>query len=260
MRYFVVDAFADRPFGGNPAGVCLVDTWPDDALLQHIAAENNLSETAFVARRPDGDWDLRWFTPRREVDLCGHATLGTAFVLSRFVDKALTHAVFHTLSGPLLITRRGDLFELDLPARPPHPIEILPLMTEALGVRILEAHVGERDHLLLVDSEKLVRTMQPKFQLIAKIPDCFGVIVTARGEECDFVSRFFAPAAGVDEDPVTGSSHATLVPFWAERLGKTDLVAEQVSERGGTLYCSLSGDRVKVAGRAALYLEGEIFV
>ena len=258
MRYFVVDAFADHVFTGNPAGVCLINQWPSDEVLQCIAAENNLSETAFVAPLAQGEWQLRWFTPQQEVDLCGHATIGTAFVLSNFVDTSLTEAVFHTLSGPLLVTRRGDLFEMDLPARPPHSIEVTPLMTEALGVRILEAHKGERDHLLLVESEKLVRAMQPKNRLIAAIPDSFGIIVTARGESCDFVSRFFAPNAGIPEDPVTGSSHATLIPFWAARLGKVDMAAQQLSRRGGTLYCSLSGDRVRVAGRAVLYLEGTL--
>lgn len=258
MRYYVVDAFADALFQGNPAGVCLLDRPLETDAMQRIAAENNLAETAFVA--PNGaDFDLRWFTPKVEIDLCGHATLASAYVVSRFVQPDLATVRFHTQSGLLSVTKRDGFFELDFPARPPVGAEITPLMRRAAGCTVLEAH-RSRDLLLLAEDEKTVRNLQPDMEAIRQIPDCAAVIITAKGIEADFVSRFFAPNLGVPEDPVTGSAHSTLIPFWAERLGKTRMSARQLSERGGSLACEHCGSRVKIAGKAVLYLSGEIFV
>ena len=258
MKYFVVDAFTDRIFHGNPAGVCILDAPLDDAAMQNIAAENNLAETAFVL--PNGDaFDLRWFTPKLEIDLCGHATLASAYVIAHFIRPGTEAMRFHTMSGLLEVTKRGELFEMDFPARKPRDVRVIPLMEQAIGCPVLEACTA-RDLLLLVRDENAVRTLAPDMELLLRIPDCFAVIVTAKGSEVDFVSRFFAPKAGVPEDPVTGSAHATLIPYWAERLDKREMTAQQLSERGGILYCEDRGARVTIAGRAALYLQGEIHV
>lgn len=256
MRYFVVDAFAEEVFKGNPAGVCLLDKWLDDQTLQRIAVENNLAETAFVVPRENG-YDLRWFAPEMEIDLCGHATLASAFVLTRFVDPIQTKLRFSTMSGELTVERQGDLFVMDFPARKPVWIPVTRQMEEAIGVPVREAH-RSRDLLLLVDSEEQVQTLHPDLERVARLSDCFALIVTAKGDEADFVSRFFIPGAIIPEDPVTGSSHATLIPFWADRLQKNKMTARQLSKRGGTLYCEQCGEHVKIAGRAVLYLEGEI--
>lgn len=258
MQYFVVDAFAEEVFKGNPAGVCLLDDWLDDQTLQNIAAENNLAETAFVVPRGDR-YDLRWFTPETEIDLCGHATLASAFVLTRFSEPGRTRVQFDTMSGELTVERQEDLFVMDFPARMPVRIPVTRQMEEAIGVPVREAH-RSRDLLLLVDSEEQVQNLRPDLGLVAQLPDCFALIVTAKGDKADFVSRFFAPDAGIPEDPVTGSSHSTLIPFWAGRLQKQKMTARQLSKRGGTLYCEHDGDRVKIAGRAVLYLQGEIRV
>ena len=258
MKYYIVDAFTDELFKGNQAGVCIVDRPLDAALMQTIAAENNLAETAFVVRR-DGYYDLRWFSPEVEIDLCGHGTLASAFIVSSFVDIGAVDMDFHTMSGVLSVKKDGDIYELDFPSRKPGPIGITPLMEEAIALPVLEAHIS-RDTMLLVESEQQVRDLEPRLDLISKIPDCFAVIVTAKGDEVDFVSRFFAPNASIPEDPVTGSAHSTLIPYWAERLGKDKLIAKQLSKRGGTLYCEDCGDRVKISGKAVLYLQGEIFV
>ena len=258
MRYFVVDAFAEEVFKGNPAGVCLLEEWLDDQTLQHIAAENNLAETAFVVSRGD-QYELRWFTPETEIDLCGHATLASAFVLTRFVNPNQTVLRFSTMSGELTVERQGDLFVMDFPARKPVQIPVTRQMEEAIGVPVREAH-RSRDLLLLIDSEEQVRSLKPDLGLVARLPDCFALIVTAKGDKADFVSRFFVPNAGIPEDPVTGSSHSTLIPFWADKLQKQKMTARQLSKRGGTLYCEQCGERVKIAGRAVLYLQGEIYL
>jgi len=258
MRYFVVDTFTKDVFFGNSAGVCLIDELIDDIIMQKIAFENNISETAFIRKNGD-DFDLRWFTPEAEVDLCGHGTLASAFIVSQFIDSSIEIMKFHTLSGVLVVTKRGDLFELDFPSRKPIQNDVTPLMEQALGCPVLEAHLA-RDMLLLVKDEETVATLEPNLECISQIPDAFGVIVTAKGNDVDFVSRFFAPNAGVPEDPVTGSSHCTLIPFWSERLHKTKMVAKQLSKRGGTLYCEYCADRVKISGYAVLYLSGEIYV
>ena len=254
MRYFVVDSFTDTIFKGAPAGVCLLDRPTDDALMQSIAAENHLAETAFVLPAENG-YSLRWFTPEVEVDLCGHATLASAYVLHHFVDKGADKVDFFTKSGTLSVAYHDGLFHMDFPARPPRRIDILPEFSEAVACDIKEAHLS-RDLVLLVENEAAVRGVTPDFDVMRRLSDGFGVMVTARGGDADFVSRFFAPKAGVPEDPVTGSSHCTLIPFWAQRLGKEEMVARQLSRRGGTIYCKHRGERVIIAGRAALYLTG----
>ena len=257
MKYFVIDVFTDKLFGGNPAGVCLLDRWPDDVLMQKIAMENNLAETAFLVRESIGTYGLRWFTPKVEIDLCGHATLASAFVLMNEVCALSDTVEFHTLSGPLTVTRSGDIFTMDFPNRSPVPCDVPPLLEQALGVPVLETHKS-RDLLVLLDNEDTVRNLRPDFSLLRKIDNVFAVIVTAEGTDCDFVSRFFAPNAGIPEDPVTGSSHCTLIPFWSSRLGKKRMTARQLSARGGSLICEDSGERVKIGGQAVCYLRGEI--
>ena len=257
MQYFVVDAFTDRLFSGNPAGVCLLDVWPDAAVMQNIAMENNLAETAFVVRESSGAYGLRWFTPETEIDLCGHATLASAFVLMNEVHAVSGSVEFLTKSGTLTVSQSGDIFTMDFPSRPPVPCEVPPLLEQALGAPVLEAYAS-RDLLVLLDSEDAVRSLRPDFSLLKQLKDVFAVIVTARGTDCDFVSRFFAPGIGVPEDPVTGSSHSTLIPFWHARLGKKQMIARQLSARGGTLICEYCGDRVKIGGTAVCYLRGEI--
>jgi PhzF family phenazine biosynthesis protein len=258
MKYYIVDAFTEAIFSGNQAGVCLIDEWPDDRIMQNIAAENNLSETAFVIKRGNY-YDLRWFTPTLEIDLAGHPTLASAFVITNFVDKDAVDIKFHTMSGVLSVRKIDDLYEMDFPSRPPKQVQVTDLMGQAVGVPVQEASLS-RDMLLLLGSEREVAELKPDIGLLSRIPDCFAAVVTAKGNDVDFVSRFFAPNAGIPEDPVTGSSHSTLIPFWAERLGKSKMTAKQLSKRGGVLFCEHCGDRVKIAGRAALYLEGEIKV
>lgn len=258
MDYYIVDAFADKVFEGNPAGVCVVDEWPDDALMQNIAFENNLSETAFVAKR-NGYYDLRWFTPTVEVELCGHATVGAAYAVANFVEPDATRMRFMTQSGELTVTREGDLYELDFPAKTCQKAEIPASAVEALGVMPLEAW-RSRDLMLVLDSPETVRLVEPDFARLLTVETGACVIVTAKGNNFDFVSRVFCPKMGINEDPVCGSAHCTLIPFWAQRLDKDRLTARQISQRGGTLHCHWRGERVGIAGKAALYLKGEIFV
>lgn len=255
LPLYQLDAFTRRLFGGNPAAVVLLDAWLPDSVLAAIAAENNLAETAFVIPRPDIS-PLRWFTPTVEMDLCGHATLAAADVLFRHRFPALNRIAFSTRSGELAVTREGMLLKMDFPARPGKPIGVTEALVSALGARPREAHVA-RDLLAIFDSESEIRSLRPDFQRIASL-DAFAVIVSAPGDTADFVSRFFAPAAGIPEDPVTGSSHCTLVPYWAARLGKSNLIAMQLSARGGDLLCELRGDRVAIAGHVVEYLRGEI--
>ncbi len=257
MEYYVVDAFTHHLFGGNPAGICLVDSPLPVELMQNIAAENNLPETAYVVPKGD-EYDIRWFTPEEEIDLCGHATLASAYILSRFKTPEKDNYVFHSPSGPLGVTRKGDLLEMDFPSRPAEPVQVTPAMAEAIGAPVLEAHLA-RDLVLVVDSADAVLGLVPDMEKLKAIPNAFAVVVTARGDgEVDFVSRFFAPGAGIPEDPVTGSSHSTLIPFWASRLGKDAMVAKQLSKRGGTLHCRNDGSRVVIGGYAQLYLRGTL--
>jgi PhzF family phenazine biosynthesis protein len=255
---YVVDAFTPRLFGGNPAAVMPLPRWLPDATMQAVAAENNLAETAFFVKERTG-YHVRWFTPVHEVDLCGHATLAAAYVVMRFLEPHLTQVSFDSVSGPLGVGREGDLLELDFPSRPPEKSEVPAALLEGLGgVKPVEV-LASRDYLCVLESEEQVRELKPDLQRFAQL-DRLGVIVTARGRDVDFVSRFFAPNVGVPEDPVTGSAHCTLVPYWAQKLGKARLHALQVSPRGGELYCSDRGPRVGIAGQAVLYLEGHIEV
>jgi len=263
MKYFVVDAFTEKLFSGNPAGVCILDKWLDDNLLQNIASENNFSETAFIIKKNGSQYDLRWFTPKTEVDLCGHATLASAFVIINFIDKNNNLIYFHTKSGILTVNfnKTNELYEMDFPSKKPKKTEINQIVQKSINAQIKEAYI-ERDLLLLVDTENEVRNLNINFDLITSVKDCFAFIITAPSQkkEYDFVSRVFAPNAGIIEDPVTGSSHCILIPYWAEKLNKNSLVAKQLSKRGGTLYCENNGDRVKISGKAKLYLEGELKV
>ena len=255
LPYYEVSAFTANPFGGNPAGVCALDAWLPDSVLQKIAANNNLAETAFTMPRGN-DFELRWFTPTIEMDLCGHATLAAAFVLFNEQKLDSKEVRFHTRSGLLTVSRDKELLTLELPARPAIPCIASEVLISGLGAPPKEV-LKTRDYLAVFASEADVRALKPDFASL-KTLDCLGIIATAPGSDCDFVSRFFAPRAGVDEDPVTGSAHCTLIPFWAERFGETKMFARQVSKRGGELYCELLGERVRVGGKAVLYLKGEI--
>jgi PhzF family phenazine biosynthesis protein len=258
MRYFMVDAFTDEVFKGNPAGVCVLDAPVETALMQKIAFENNLSDTAFLL--PEGEaYRLRWFTPLVEVDLCGHATLASGFVVMNILKPGLQRIAFHSPSGPLYAQRDGDVTVLDFPSRKPFPCGIPEGLENALGTRILETFQS-RDTVVLVESETAVANLKPDFAKLKRYTGTFGFIVTAGGCDCDFVSRFFAPNAGIDEDPVTGSAHATLTPFWSERLRKTKMTAAQLSKRGGLLRCEDRGERVLIGGKAVCYLQGEIIL
>ncbi len=256
---YQVDAFASDVFSGNPAAVCLLDAWLDDSTLQAIAAENNLSETAFLVEAGER-FELRWFTPSTEVALCGHATLASAHVLFSCRGWPAESVRFTTRwSGELTVVRRGKRLEMDFPARPVHARETPAELAEALGAAPAKVLGSAEDLLVVLDSEQAVAAVQPDLHALQRI-ECRGVIVTARGTECDFVSRFFAPRFGIPEDPVTGSAHCVLVPYWSDVLGKNALHARQISKRGGELFCVNAGDRVKIAGQAALYLEGTITV
>jgi PhzF family phenazine biosynthesis protein len=257
LPIYQVDAFAKKAFEGNPAAIVILKEALDESTMQAIAAENNLSETAFVIPG-DEPMTLRWFTPSVEVDLCGHATLATAFVLFRHKITEGEKVQFLTKSGLLSVRRSGDLLSLDFPSRAPIQIHPSDDLERALGIRPVEVHAS-RDWLVLFDSEKDVASLKPDFKKIAEL-DTFALIATAAGEEVDFVSRFFAPRAGVDEDPVTGSAHCTLTPFWARRLGKSKLVARQISDRKGDVICEDCGDRVTISGYAVEYLCGEISI
>lgn len=255
MKYYVVDAFTDELFHGNPAGVCLPGQRLSDKLMQRLAAENNLAETAFLCEAGDG-YAIRWFTPETEVDLCGHATLASAYVVLNFVKPGAQHVCFESKSGPLAVMREGERYTLDFPSRPALPVEKHALLERGLGCRVLETHAA-RDLIALVEDEATVRALQPDFALLRQA-GIEAVVPTARGVGCDFVSRFFVPGAGMTEDPVTGSAHSTLIPFWSGRLHKTEMMARQLSARGGTLYCRDEGARVKIGGNAVCYLQGEI--
>jgi PhzF family phenazine biosynthesis protein len=252
---FQIDAFTSRVFGGNPAAVCPLGEWLDDSVLQNIAAENNLSETAFFVPVEDG-YHIRWFTPVAEVDLCGHATLASAFVVFTQLDPSLSQVAFRSRSGILTVTKDGDLLSMDFPSQPPGPCKAPGDLLEGLKQKPLEVLCSE-DYFVVFSSERDILALEPDMTKLKKL-DLRGVIVTAQGDRADFVSRFFAPKFGIAEDPVTGSSHCALIPYWAEKLEKQDLTARQLSRRGGELFCSNRGNRVKIAGRAVKYLEGTI--
>jgi len=262
IPYYQVDSFTDKLFAGNPAGVCIVPAFPADAIMQKIAAENRHSETAFVVARADGDFDLRWFTPVVEDDLCGHATLASAYVLSlRGHDRWPVR--FHTVSGLLTVNRDHERFEMDFPSRPPVSCEIPTGLLPALGLKTAEVMRDPRDFLVVVDQAEIVRNLKPDIAALAKVDMGIsgGAIVTAAGDnDVDYVCRFFAPSEGIDEDPATGSIQCALAPFWAERTGKQTFRVQQLSPRGGRMWCKIAGDRVKIAGEVKLYLQGTIDV
>lgn len=257
MKQYVVDAFAERVFAGNPAAVCVMDQWLGDDILLKIACENNLSETAFAVKE-GANYRLRWFTPGGEIDLCGHATLATAYVLTRFVEPAVTTVNFETLSGTLTVVKRGDLFEMDFPAYELRPVPVTDAMAQAIGARPVQAYLG-RDLLCVMDSEEIVRNLSPDMEKLLAL-DGLLLQVTAQGKEFDCVSRSFAPKLHVPEDPVCGSGHCHIFPYWAKKLQKPELVAYQASKRGGVLYGQMNGERVRISGKAALYSEATIHI
>ena len=257
IRIYQVDAFSSQVFSGNPAAICPLEEWLPDDQMQAIAGENNLSETAFFVRGADG-YDLRWFTPAVEIDLCGHATLASAFIILNDLTPSANSVRFQTRSGTLVVTREGDQYSLDFPSRPPSECHADSQLAAALGGKP-ETILAARDYLVVYASEDEVRKLEPNMLLLAQV-DKFAAIVTAPGKDVDFVSRFFAPAKGVPEDPVTGSAHCTLIPYWSKRLGKKKLHAYQVSKRGGELWCEDRGDRVTMSGKAARFLEGTIYL
>ncbi len=257
IRIYQVDAFSSQVFSGNPAAICPLEEWLPDDQMQAIAGENNLSETAFFVRNGEG-YGLRWFTPAVEIDLCGHATLASAFIILNDLTPSENSVRFQTKSGTLVVNREGDLYSLDFPSRPPAECDVPSQLVEALGASP-DAVLAARDYMVVYASDDQVRKLEPNMQLVSQL-DKFAVIVTAPGRDVDFVSRFFAPAKGVPEDPVTGSAHCTLIPYWSKRLGKKKLHAYQVSRRGGELWCEDRGERVTMSGKAARFLEGTIYL
>lgn len=258
---YQVDAFTDELFGGNPAAVCLLEAWPPARVLQQIAAENYLPETAFfIPSGTPGHYELRWFTPDIEMDLCGHATLASAHVLFNHMGWDMHRITFHTQSGELVVFKHNGLLVLDFPSRPAVPASLPPEIFKGIGAYPMEV-LKARDYLLIFHDEAIVRNLQPDKAILNRINlDPGGIIVTAKGKEVDFVSRFFTPQASIFEDPVTGSAHCTLIPFWSRQLGKKEMVALQVSSRTGKLYCKDEGARVMIGGKCKTYLEGNIFV
>lgn len=256
MKQYMVDAFTDQVFSGNPAAVCVLDKWPDEKLMKNIALENNISETAFVVKEPEG-YHLRWFTPTDEINLCGHATLAAAFVILNYHDKDSDTVEFHTMSGKLTVTKRDALYEMDFPTYDLQQIPVTDEMEQAFGVRPSKALLA-MDLICVFDSEEAVRSMQPNLALIEQLPGRLHN-VTARGAETDCVTRSFAPKCGIAEDPVCGSAHCQVADYWSRVLGKKDIVAYQASKRGGTLYCELPGNgRIRISGNAVLFALSEL--
>ncbi|MBR4473704.1 MAG: PhzF family phenazine biosynthesis protein [Oscillospiraceae bacterium] len=257
MKQYVVDAFSDKVFHGNQAAVCVLDEWPGEELMMDITRENNFSETAFTVKEVE-KWHLRWFTPGGEIDLCGHATLGTAFVLLNYYERDSEKVVFTTLSGDLIVTRKGELYEMEFPAYDLKPVEITDIMREVLGTEPRAAYIA-RDLLCVLDNAEQVHSYVPNAEAIKRL-DGLLLHITAPGEGEDCVSRSFAPKLNVLEDPVCGSGHCHIIPYWADTLGRDELVAYQASRRGGTLYCRREGSRIFMAGKAVLYSIDELFV
>jgi PhzF family phenazine biosynthesis protein len=257
LKIYQVDAFTDKLFTGNPAAVCILDNWIDEYLMQSIAAENNLAETAFIV--PKGsDFEIRWFTPAVEVDLCGHATMASGYVLFNCLDyKGIEIAFYSKASGLLKVIKKGDYLFLDFPTDNLIGCNDIEKLTDCIGIEPIEAWKGKTDYIAIVRSESDVQNLCPNFSEVAKL-EARGLIVTAKGDEVDFVSRFFAPQSGIDEDPVTGSAHTSLIPLWFKKLGKTDMKALQLSKRRGKLYCTFNHERCLIGGKARLYMVGEI--
>ncbi|KJR47436.1 Phenazine biosynthesis protein PhzF [Desulfosporosinus sp. I2] len=254
---YQIDAFTNVQFKGNPAAVCPLEAWISDDLMQKIAAENNLSETAFFVKK-GYDYELRWFTPKGEIDLCGHATLATAYVIYTYLDNSIANIKFHTMSGVLEVSKEGSLLSMIFPSREGERCEAPEALVKGLGKKPIEVYKS-RDYMAVFETEQDILNLELNMDELKKL-DAFAVIATARGNEVDFVSRFFAPKAGVDEDPVTGSAHCTLVPYWKKKLCKNEFVVLQLSERGGKLYCTDLGETVRMSGEAVPYLEGYINV
>ena len=260
QKIFQIDAFTDKLYSGNPAAVCILENWIDDTIMQKIAMENNLAETAFAVR--DGSqYIIRWFTPELEVDLCGHATLATAFVLFENYNLSVSYIEFFSPRSGKLLVEKGEngLLILDFPTDDIRSIESIQNLNEAIGKNPVYTLKGKTDYLLIYDNQEVIEQLKPNFFLLNQL-DARGVIVSAPGDDVDFVSRFFAPQCGVNEDPVTGSAHTSLIPYWSKVLGKSTLVAKQLSKRGGDIYCEFLDKRVKIAGRAVPYLKGEIII
>jgi len=256
---YQVDAFTDTLFGGNPAAICPLEDWPTDEQMQKIAMENNLAETAFLVK-DGGDYQIRWFTPTVEVKLCGHATLAAAHILFNLDPANGNWLVFHSKSGPLRVSRNGDMLTLDFPATPAEPVAHAPKgLFEGLGIEPVPVYKSVFDYMVVLPSQKVIEGLLPDFKTLAQV-SARGVIATAPGDEADFVSRCFFPQSGIDEDPVTGSAHTALVPYWSQKLGKIKMKAIQLSKRRGYLDCELAGDRVLMSGNAVTYLSGEIYV
>lgn len=255
LPLFHIDAFSAKVFAGNPAAVCPLDAWLPDALMQSIASENNLSETAFFVKGPEG-YRIRWFTPVSEVDLCGHATLAAAHVLFEHLGHPEAVITFSSRSGPLHVSKTGKMLQLDFPAEPPVACPVPSDINEAFSLNPVEVLRGS-DYIVVFDDQTDLKGIQPNIEALRKL-DLRGVCITAAGKSCDFVSRFFAPNFGIDEDPVTGSAHTQLAPYWAARLGKSTIKARQLSARGGDLECTLDRNRVLISGQAVTYLKGTI--
>lgn len=257
-KIYQVDAFTSELFGGNPAAICPLETWLPDKVMRKIAMENNLSETAFYVKNEES-YDIRWFTPTVEVDLCGHATLASAFVLFELEGHQNDDIIFRSLrSGTLRVKKHGEKLTLDFPTDEVEPVELSPELLNCFVENPLEACKGKTDYMLVFNSEQEIKNLQPNLDAISKLK-ARGLIATAKGDTVDFVSRFFGPQSGVDEDPVTGSAHTTLIPFWAKKMGKSDLSAIQLSARNGFVTCKYLQDRVEISGQCRLYLTGEIF-
>lgn len=255
MKQYIVDAFSEKVFSGNQAAVCILEKWLSDELMQNIAKENNLSETAFAVKNGDF-YFLRWFTPGGEIDFCGHATLGTAYVIKRFYDTKADKICFHTMSGDIAVNVSNDIFEMDFPQYSLNQISVTSDMTKAIGVQPKEAYL-DRDLLLVLDSESAIRNLEVDQEHLKKL-DGLCVAVTAMSEQFDCVSRVFAPKMQVPEDPVTGSTHCMIVPYWSRILGKKNITAYQASDRGGVLYAMIENDRIKISGKASLYSVSEV--
>lgn len=256
IPFFQVDAFTSELFGGNPAGVCPLNSWPSDDLMQKVAMENNLSETAFFVQEGDA-FRLRWFTPTVEVELCGHATLASAHILFNHLGYKKEKIVFKSASGDLIVRKEKTGYTLDFPMDDPEQVDPPRMLMDSLEAKSERIYIGKHDFMVVLGSELEVAKLNPNFRLMANL-DIRGVIVTAEGDNCDFVSRFFAPMTGIDEDPVTGSAHTVLTPFWSAELHKDEFHAKQLSFRGGDIICSLKGDRVLISGTAVTYLTGTI--
>ncbi len=257
IPYYQINAFTRSMTGGNPAGVCVLEDWLPDATMQTIAAENGLSETAFFQRQ-QGSYGLRWFAPAVEVDLCGHATLASAYAIFTYIDPKADNIIFSTHAGQLTVVRQGELISMDFPAWSLQRVDAPAALINGLGATPKEVWRG-RDYIAVFDSQEQIAQLQPQVESLTHL-DCLGNCVTAPGKDADFVSRFFAPRAGIEEDPVTGSAHSSLIPYWSQLLGNETLHALQISKRGGELFCQARGERVGIAGHAVLFLEGLIHV